>query len=297
MKATVTILQHSVHDVTLTSVIAAALHARRHQYAVRDQWIALEGSLDRLETRWADLEAKNERLRAKLHEREAQVRQLSLALSTAEQQERDRIAQVLHDHLQQLIHGAKIWAESLVERGPDASEKAPRRIVELLDDAIKTTRSLTTTLSPPSLQTNGLEAALEWLALHVTEMHGLDVLLHLDAVPSIDNMDARILLFSLTRELLFNVVKHAETDEAVLHTSITDDAFMIAVEDEGVGFDAEVLDADADPDNNHDGFGLFSVRKRAQLIGGRMEISSTPGRGTTVRLVVPLDVLEETNEK
>ena len=97
--------------------------------------------------------------------------------------------------------------------------------------------------------------------------------------------DLRILLFEATRELLFNVVKHAHTGNArVTMSAGADGEVQIGVSDDGAGFNP------AEPKIDRamaTGFGLFSIRERLELLGGRMHVDATPGRGTRVTISAP----------
>jgi two-component system CheB/CheR fusion protein len=221
------------------------------------------------------------------------MRDLALALTTTEQRERARISQILHDHLQPLIHGAKMWAEVARDEPDTTPADALARIVALLDEALAATRSLAVDLSPPVLHGQGLAAAYEWLADHVADRHGLQVRLALAPDLAVEPGDLRTLLFDVTRELLFNVVKHAGVDTAGLaaitkgSAGATDRTVCIEVTDEGRGFDPSAIGPAPDPDG---GFGLPSIRERIGLLGGTVTIDAEPGRGTRVCVRAPLHV-------
>ena len=99
-----------------------------------------------------------------------------------------------------------------------------------------------------------------------------------------------MLLFQILRELLFNVVKHAGTNRVTIELRDVDDHLAIRVIDRGEGFDVEAAAARAEQDG---GFGLFSVRERLSLIGGRMEIDSAPGAGTRITVHAPVKAKRE----
>lgn len=280
----VTILERPVHEVTLKTIVRSALRARRRQYEVRDLMENLQETNEQLRESQAALQASNETLEERVEARTQQVRDLALELTTAEQQERKRISKLLHDHLQQLIHGARIWAESLAENHEDAPE-ALERLLDLLNDATETTRSLTAELTPPVLQEKGFSAALEWLSEHVSKTHGFQLETEVPSDLRISEEDLQILLFRSVRELVFNTIKHAGVDTAHLHAQRTNDYCVIEVSDEGQGFDPDSLDEESDPDAN---FGLFSVRERLDLVSGELTIDSAPGEGTCTRIEVPL---------
>jgi len=217
-------------------------------------------------------------------QRASQLRMLASELTRTEQRERRRLAHILHDHLQQILATAKLKVSVLRRReGDPAAREAFCRINELLQEAIAASRSLTVELSPPILYDAGLIAALEWLARHVQENHGLTV--HVDADPAAEpeSEDLRLLLFQAARELLFNVVKHAQAGAAQLAAArVGDDQIEVSVADDGKGFDPALLETPGEA-----GFGLYSVRERIGLAGGRMEIESRPGGGTKAAVVAP----------
>ncbi len=237
------------------------------------------------------LQSLNEALEARVRERTmvaesraAQLRVMAIELTQAEQRERRRIAVLLHDNLQQLLAASKMWlAMALAQAGEDEAD-AIREAEGLLTEAIAASRSLSIELSPPILYDTGLAPALDWLARWMLEKHGLDVAV--DAQAGADLAEpVKILLFQATRELLFNVVKHAGVRQAAVSMRVGDDGIArVEVSDRGVGFDPATVEPGDEPLT---GFGLFSIAERIGLMGGDIEIDSRPGEGTTVALTCP----------
>jgi CheY-like chemotaxis protein len=124
--------------------------------------------------------------------------------------------------------------------------------------------------------------ALEWLGRWMLEKYGLTV--HMETrVDSVQiTGDVAILLFQAVRELLFNVVKHANTNTARLKVARGDDQIQVSVEDEGIGFDVAQLGP------HTGGLGLFSIRERFGYSGGSLEIDTAPGTGCRIELLMPL---------
>jgi signal transduction histidine kinase len=210
-------------------------------------------------------------------------------LSLAEERERRRIALSLHDGLGQLLAVARMKLDALISGGDEPrSETALPEIQQLLAESIRMTRSLTSALSPPILYEQGLEAALEWLARNVENEHHLEVSFVNDDQPKVVPEDIRILLFRATRELLFNVVKHAKARCAciAIHRSAQNE-LCLSVLDDGIGYE---LKGDATLNGRAHGYGLFSIRDRLRRIGGKITIDSTPGTGTCVTIEVPLSL-------
>ena len=222
---------------------------------------------------------------AELATRARQLRALAGELTLSEQRERRRMAKVLHDHLQQLLVAAKYRIAILGRTGDALLEQASREVEDLLDESIVASRSLTTELSPPILHEAGLNAGLEWLARRMAEKQGLFVDLSLEPVAPALAEDVKVLLFEAVRELLFNALKHSRTRSAAVSSRLVDGQLQMLVSDEGVGFDPKAM-LPAGEDGG--GFGLFSIRERLELIGGRLEIDSAPGMGSRFLLTAPL---------
>jgi signal transduction histidine kinase len=218
-----------------------------------------------------------------------QVRALASALTLAEQRERRRISQMLHDHVQQMLYGIQMRTYLI---GLDAPESSKVYIHEhltemesLVEEAIQSTRTLTVELSPPVLQSEGLGAAFNWLANQMGRLYDLEVQLNLTQDYQLASEDLRVLIFQLVRELLFNVVKHARVSRAKVAMRLEDERFVVCVEDDGIGFDPTLLAQDERQDGG--GFGLYSIRERLALFGGEVTIESHPGQGTRVTLSLP----------
>ncbi|MBP7619173.1 MAG: response regulator [Geothrix sp.] len=220
-----------------------------------------------------------------LLQRTRQLANLAVELTMAEHHERKRLAQVLHDGLQQLLVAAKYRVGALEGTGDTRVQEEVHHLEELLVDSIETSRTLTYELSPPFLGEQGLLPALEWLARWKQTKHGLRVGLQVGrGLPPISE-DQTILLFQAVRELLFNVVKHAGTKVARLSVQAAGDGLQIVVTDEGVGFDPARLRLAG---SEAGGYGLLSLHERLGLLGGRLEIQSSPGLGSRFTLTVPL---------
>jgi PAS domain S-box-containing protein len=211
------------------------------------------------------------------------LRRTTSELIVAEQRERQRLAQVLHDGLQQILVGAK-YRLAFLERGKDLPQTISQ-IVELIDDAIETSRSLSVELSPPILLQGDLVAALEWLARWIHDKHGIEVSLTARSKIAQLKEDVNLLLFQAARELLFNVVKHAGVKHAYVELNQLDGLVSMIVEDKGIGFDQNELSFKG---GSSSGTGLFGITERLSYIGGKIEIDSAPGLGSRFRLMVPV---------
>jgi len=213
---------------------------------------------------------------------EEKIRTLATQLTMAEQEERQRISQILHDDLQQSLFAIKAQLTFLLSNS-EQNQISPAMMDELkhvqrwLSDAIGITRSLSINLSPIVLQGEGLDEAILWLASQMKAQHGLDV--YVDVRDNLHNFDhqMRMLLFQTVRELLFNTVKHANVADASITLEEVDGKARITVVDAGQGFDVGAVMND--PRSAH---GLLIIQDRLSLMGCSLEIVSEPGHGTRV---------------
>ena len=226
---------------------------------------------------------------AELEYRTTQLSRMASDLTLAEQRAREQIARTLHDGLQQMLVISALNLEQQLQRDSESGNAPSELLSEAkhqLQEAMVAARSLNVELFPPVLQNAGLPAALKWLANWTRDKYKVDV--HVVADPRADSgrKDVRTLLFESVRELLFNAVKHAQVDRVGLELALDDDGQLcITVSDRGIGFEAEGLDHRSEA--GQVGWGLFSIRERLTLLGGRLEIDTAPGKGTRMRLVAP----------
>jgi PAS domain S-box-containing protein len=227
---------------------------------------------------------EEKRLRAGLERQTMQLRELASELTLAEQRERRRVAETLHDNLQQLLAAARLRVGMMLREKNPSVQKAAIDVDNLLSQSIAASRTLTAELSPYVLHGGGLAPAMEWLAKSMSEKHGLAVKVKVaKEMPSMKE-DVLVLLFQSVRELLFNAVKHAKVKTARLDLTMKSDRMKIVVSDKGAGFDPSQLSIHGGMGG---GFGLLSVRERLGLMGGSMVVESAPGMGTRITLESP----------
>ncbi|MFW6156650.1 MAG: MASE3 domain-containing protein, partial [Armatimonadota bacterium] len=237
---------------------------------------------EQLERSQAELEALNETLEQRVTERTEQARALAGELARAETRERERLASILHDDLQQLLAAARMRVK-MASASPDTDVQLLGAADEHLSEAIEMSRRLVGEISPAIVRERGLGPALHWLAEHMHERHGLTVDVTVDGEISLGNSDVEAMALRVLREVLFNVVKHAGVDHAALRAEMDEESTLrINVTDDGHGFDpAEVLN------EQQGGFGLASVRNRIEALGGTCVIDSAPREGTSITMVIP----------
>lgn len=211
-----------------------------------------------------------------------QLHSMAAKLTLVEQKERQRLARILHDNLQQFLAAASFHIGDL-QRTPDREvRQSASAVLDLLGKAIQVTRSLTNELNPPSLQNMSLVQALQWLCRWMRDNHRLRVELSCADQVTLEKEEIRIVLYEAVRELLFNVVKHAGTDTAFVNVAKSGKQLCIEVSDRGCGFDTALLERTEGPT----GFGLISIRERIALLGGSIRVESRPRQGSRFTLRV-----------
>lgn len=213
----------------------------------------------------------------------AQLRNLAMELTQAEERERKRLAAKLHDDVQQSLVAATMKI-SLIDRQASAEEhdRVVREALNLVGEAINSSRSLATDLYPPVMMDGELLPGLRWLADRMKERHGLTVELSREEIPGM-TATLSILLFQGVRELLFNVVKHAGVKTVSVTVNQPDaKTIQVVVNDHGVGFSGN----NAEGLSTCKGLGMFLLRERLAYIGGSLDVVSAPGQGTTVSITV-----------
>jgi signal transduction histidine kinase len=217
-----------------------------------------------------------------LEHRTRQLQKLALELTQTEERERRRMADILHDDLQQIIAAAKFHLSIMRNRvrHDAALQELAAQVEQMLKEALDKSRSLSHELSPAVLHHSDLTEVLSWLADQMRSQHGL--LVHVRApVPMCLASDIiAALLYRTARELLFNVVKHARVNKAAMGIRRHGLWVCLSVSDRGAGFDPQELAAAR-------GYGLLGIRERIELLGGCVKTHSAKGKGSTFFIAVP----------
>ncbi|MHC4424724.1 MAG: sensor histidine kinase [Planctomycetota bacterium] len=217
----------------------------------------------------------------------AQLKSLASQLSLTEERERRRLATELHDQIGQSLVISKIKLDQLRKSSSSGGlTEALEEVCNCLGQVIDDTRTLTFDLSSPILYELGFEAAVaEWFAEQIRQKHGIETEFEDDGQQKPLDEDIRTILFRNVRELLINVVKHAQATRVKVSIRRADEDIHVSVEDDGVGFDpVEVASMAA----KRAEFGLFSIRERLEQLDGHLEIESEPGRGAKILMTAPL---------
>lgn len=229
-------------------------------------------------------EETEQRLRAY----QEQLAALTEELCRAEEQEQRRLAAWLHDEIGQNLALLKILFDRMGERTPHKRGQS-EQIADLLASTIKEIREHTTQISPPLLQKLGLVPSISKLANDLGQAHGFSAVIEEHRPLPILPMPLRSTLFSIIKELLVNIVKHAGASLVSVAFDLDGDSMTIIIRDNGAGFDVERLESAV----HQNSFGLFHVRQRIGLLGGTFRMESAAGQGSSCLLRIPLKLCAE----
>ncbi|MFW6254475.1 MAG: PAS domain S-box protein [Chitinivibrionales bacterium] len=244
----------------------------------------------KLEESQTRLRVLNQNLEEMVVKRTEQARKLSKALTLAEQRERKRFSYILHENLQQQLFGAKMLLNQHV-RDHKAAEQLEgyddvAEGLKILENALRTTRTMSVELNPPILRTQGLDAALQWLSSHMRKVYGFIVELSMEESLGSIRGETQQMLAQMVRELLINVREHAKVNAARVEAGCSDNRLQITVNDRGRGFDVKQVLKETAGETQ---LGIFSIRERLRLFNGDLVINSTIGKGTECILTFPVE--------
>ena len=197
------------------------------------------------------------------------------ALLQGQEIERTRLARELHDETGQALASILLGLKP-IER--QIGEEPVALIRELVGSALDDVRRLTTELRPPALDDYGLQPALERLTELVASRSGLDVQLNVRSTAALPP-EFETALYRIIQEALTNIVKHAAASSVSVLVLDVEDGVRTVIEDDGAGFDAN--------DVREGALGLLGMRERVSLLGGRFEVESARGAGTTLIVDLP----------
>lgn len=199
------------------------------------------------------------------------------------EQEKTRIARELHDELAQSLTALKmdtIWVRDHLRADPDAAAAKLSDMLAMLDASVAATRRISSDLRPLLLDDLGLGPAIEWVVQTFTQRTGVPCDLELDEDVELPEPYATA-VFRIVQESLANIGKHAYAKRARVRVARQGAELVLQVTDDGVGFETGAA-------RKPQSLGLVGLRERAHLLQGRVQVSSSPGRGTTVEAHIPV---------
>lgn len=240
-----------------------------------------------LEQRVAQRTGELAAAQSELAEKAYQLRELLAATVRVQEEERTRIARDLHDGSNQLITGTlyEIQAaeQSLLNRKAATTVEKLKTAKQLLRSLEAENRRIIGGLRPPVLDDRGLLPALKAYASSIDHRYGISCSVDISGQPVRLSSEPEIAVYRIVQESLNNVVAHADADNVEIHVDYEDSRLRVTIQDDGIGFDATDVMASASGK-----MGLIGMRERAQSIGGRIEVQSTPGHGSRIVFDVPV---------
>ncbi len=215
-----------------------------------------------------------------------QLRALAERLQWVREEDRKRVARDLHDQIGQILTAIKMDMTWMTRHLPETEGAVLARIeesIQLINDGVKAVRTICSGLRPGILDDLGLAAAIEWQASEFASRSGV---LCQVSVPPVDlhlDGDRATATFRIFQECLTNVIRHAQAKSVRVDLCQEEESILLVVQDDGIGF------SESGFSNAFGSLGLLGMKERAQFCGGDMQISSSPGIGTTVTVRVPLD--------
>lgn len=232
----------------------------------------------------AELQRQHDELKSQFDAQANELTGLARHLQHVQEEERARLSRGLHDELGGVLLAARMdvtWMQQHAA-GDDADvQKRLARLKQVLDQGIDLKRRVVEELRPTLLDTMGLLAALRWQSEETCRRADLRCTERFpDEEPKFNRAGA-IALFRVVQEALANVAKHAKASEVEIALELTDRDVVVTVRDNGVGATPQAV-------NRPRSHGIAGLRHRVQVLGGRLDISGAPNRGTTLRARVPL---------
>jgi signal transduction histidine kinase len=212
-----------------------------------------------------------------------EVQQLSARLVEAQEEERRSISRELHDEVGQSLTGVLVEMANLStlirsKDSPGATEKAGE-VKRLVEGSIGAVRNMALLLRPSMLDDLGLVPALEWQARETSRRNGVWVKVEANGVSEHLPEEHKTSVYRIVQEALHNAVQHAEAHQVQVSLSQEPGRLRVAVEDDGKGFNAA----------RTKGMGLLGIEERVSRLGGTFAVESQPGRGTALRVSLPLE--------
>ncbi len=224
----------------------------------------------------------------RLEQRTLQLRALSERALNAQEEERVRIAQNLHDDTAQALSSIIIHLERLEGIVPENHQNLIERLSEirhLASQALEDLRKIIWDLRPSILDDLGLVPAIRWYARTSLEEVRITVEFDIPSSAMRTSPTLETLLFRVTQEAVNNILRHSQAKRVIIRLQQREDQIYLEIEDNGCGFNVEQESREA---VSRKQLGLLGIQERVSLIGGKVEIESTPGQGTRILINIPV---------
>ncbi len=225
---------------------------------------------------------------AALLESQSRLRSLSRKILEAQENERRLLAREIHDSIAGDLAAIKICLEEKLHKmtgDPPADSVSLENIISTTEGTIRETRRISAHLRPSMLDDLGLISTIGWFCREFEKRHREIRTLHRLEIGEEDVPEQmKVVIYRILQESMNNVAKHSEADRVLVGLVKNGRELKLSIEDNGRGLDLEKIGSSSDPMS---GYGLSNMRDRAEICGGKLEIKSKPGAGTTIQLILP----------
>ncbi|MCU1235268.1 MAG: integral rane sensor signal transduction histidine kinase, partial [Candidatus Solibacter sp.] len=210
------------------------------------------------------------------------LQHLSARLVEAQEDERRSISRELHDEIGQSLTGVLLemanLSKMILTRDAGVAAEKAAEIKREVENSIGVVRNMALLLRPSMLDDLGLVPALQWQAREVSKRSGIWVAVNAVGVSEELPEEHKTCVYRIVQEALHNCVQHAAARNVKITVEQQADQLRLAIEDDGKGFDAQ----------HERGMGLLGIHERVGYLGGRFDLESAPGKGTTLKITLPL---------
>ena len=221
---------------------------------------------------------------------EAALHKISRKILDSQENERKLVAQEIHDSISGDLAAIKIRLEEKLHKmkgDPPDDTITLEKIISMIENTIQETRRISARLRPSMLDELGLFPTVDWFCRDFEKYYPeIRIVRRLEVEEDDVAEQLKVVVYRILQEAMNNVAKHSEADRVHISMVKFGNELKLNIQDNGCGFDFEIISSNSEPLS---GFGLFNMRDRAEICGGKLEVASKPGAGTIIQLTLPCD--------
>lgn len=236
--------------------------------------------------------SERKKIEEALRESEHMLRFLSTRLLEAGDEERSRISKELHDQLGHDLVLLKSRVHAIGKQLEDCQEELKKECentIGAIENIIENVRRISRDLMPSILEDLGLFASLQWLVENFSKQHDINITLDMEDIDHLFSREVQVNLYRVFQESFTNIAKHADAKKVSLEVKKEGEYIAFVVKDDGKGFELNKI---MNRKFNEKGVGLMAMNERMHMMGGTFRVNSVPGKGTTIKFVIPIEEKE-----
>jgi len=230
---------------------------------------------------------EQERAKKELEKSYQELRTLASHLQNIREEERKKISREIHDHLGQQLTGIKMDVSAIfkkIKSTKTVQETEFNQVLDMLNLSVKTVRKISSELRPSLLDDLGLSAAIEWQALEFSKRTGVICNFNNSLNNQTLSPEVQSNLFRIVQESLTNIMRHAQSKNVLIDLRNDEKTIFLSILDDGKGFNRNL------PTST---LGLLGMQERAIMMSGNFEVESSKGKGTKVKISVPIKPIKK----